>query len=61
MKIIRMIADVSLLLWIADSNCPISQFWIVHHGKVDVPAMYYPDGRYKYWNGIVRENLGRER
>ncbi|KAJ7170692.1 permease for cytosine/purines, uracil, thiamine, allantoin-domain-containing protein [Mycena crocata] len=28
------------------------QYWIVHKGKVDVPAMYDPHGRYRYWNGI---------
>ncbi|KAF7316831.1 hypothetical protein HMN09_00416300 [Mycena chlorophos] len=27
-------------------------YWIVHRGKVDVPAMYEPHGRYRYWNGI---------
>ncbi|KAJ7650249.1 permease for cytosine/purines, uracil, thiamine, allantoin-domain-containing protein [Roridomyces roridus] len=27
-------------------------YWIVHQCKVDVPAMYDPNGRYHYWNGI---------
>ncbi|KAJ7066964.1 cytosine-purine permease [Mycena amicta] len=27
-------------------------YWIVHRGKVDVPAMYDYRGRYRYWNGI---------
>ncbi|KAF8235884.1 cytosine-purine permease [Tricholoma matsutake] len=27
-------------------------YWLVHRGKVDVPAMYDPQGRYRYWNGI---------
>ncbi|KAJ7227195.1 permease for cytosine/purines, uracil, thiamine, allantoin-domain-containing protein [Mycena pura] len=27
-------------------------YWIVHKGNVDVPAMYDPRGRYRYWNGI---------
>ncbi|KAF7312262.1 hypothetical protein MIND_00239200 [Mycena indigotica] len=27
-------------------------YWIVHQGKVDVPAMYDYKGRYRYWNGI---------
>ncbi|KAG5641572.1 hypothetical protein DXG03_004698 [Asterophora parasitica] len=30
----------------------ISDYWLVHRGKVDVPAMYFPHGRYRYWNGI---------
>ncbi|KAF9006929.1 NCS1 nucleoside transporter family [Cyathus striatus] len=30
----------------------ITDFWLVHKGKVDVPAMYDPYGRYRYWNGI---------
>ncbi|KAJ6619766.1 permease for cytosine/purines, uracil, thiamine, allantoin-domain-containing protein [Mycena sp. CBHHK59/15] len=27
-------------------------YWIVHKCNVDVPAMYDPHGRYRYWNGI---------
>ncbi|KAJ7494742.1 cytosine-purine permease [Mycena galericulata] len=27
-------------------------YWVVHRGNVDVPAMYDPHGRYRYWNGI---------
>ncbi|KAJ6576438.1 permease for cytosine/purines, uracil, thiamine, allantoin-domain-containing protein [Mycena vulgaris] len=27
-------------------------YWIVHGGKVDLPAMYDSHGRYRYWNGI---------
>jgi len=30
----------------------VFDYWIVHNGNVDVPAMYDPRGRYKYWNGI---------
>ncbi|GLB40658.1 putative cytosine-purine permease [Lyophyllum shimeji] len=30
----------------------IADYWLVHRGKVDVPAMYHPRGRYRYWNGI---------
>jgi len=30
----------------------VFDYWIVHKGNVDVPAMYDPCGRYKYWNGI---------
>jgi len=30
----------------------IVDYWLVHRGKVDVPAMYDPQGRYRYWNGI---------
>lgn len=31
----------------------VLQFWLVHGGKVDVPAMYDPNGRYRYTKGIV--------
>ncbi|KAF9456393.1 cytosine-purine permease [Collybia nuda] len=27
-------------------------YWLVHRCNVDVPAMYNPRGRYRYWNGI---------
>ncbi|KIY46588.1 hypothetical protein FISHEDRAFT_75507 [Fistulina hepatica ATCC 64428] len=27
-------------------------YYLIHNCKVDVPAMYDPHGRYKYWNGI---------
>ncbi|KXN86686.1 hypothetical protein AN958_09770 [Leucoagaricus sp. SymC.cos] len=27
-------------------------YWLIHRCKVDVPAMYDPRGRYRYWNGI---------
>ncbi|KAF9561582.1 cytosine-purine permease [Agrocybe pediades] len=30
----------------------VVDYWILHKGKVDVPAMYDPNGRYKYWNGV---------
>ncbi|KNZ71862.1 hypothetical protein J132_05687 [Termitomyces sp. J132] len=30
----------------------VADYWLVHKGNVDVPAMYYPHGRYRYWNGI---------
>lgn len=30
----------------------VVDYWLVHRGKVDVPAMYDPQGRYRYWNGI---------
>jgi len=30
----------------------IVDYWLVHSGKVDVPAMYDPYGRYRYWKGI---------
>ncbi|KAF9526071.1 cytosine-purine permease [Crepidotus variabilis] len=30
----------------------VADYWVVHRGKVDVPAMYHPRGRYRYWNGI---------
>jgi len=30
----------------------VVDYWIVHRGKVDVPAMYDPYGRYRYYNGI---------
>ncbi|KIN95575.1 hypothetical protein M404DRAFT_1007353 [Pisolithus tinctorius Marx 270] len=30
----------------------ITDFWLVHKGKVDVPAMYNPNGRYRYTHGF---------
>ncbi|KAK7440045.1 hypothetical protein VKT23_017296 [Stygiomarasmius scandens] len=30
----------------------VTDYWLVHKCKVDVPAMYDPNGRYRYWNGI---------
>ncbi|KAL4071571.1 permease for cytosine/purines, uracil, thiamine, allantoin-domain-containing protein [Scleroderma yunnanense] len=30
----------------------ITDFWLVHKGRVDVPAMYDPSGRYRYINGF---------
>ncbi|THU93841.1 NCS1 nucleoside transporter family [Dendrothele bispora CBS 962.96] len=30
----------------------VTDYWFLHKCKVDVPAMYDPNGRYKYWNGI---------
>ncbi|KAJ6494831.1 permease for cytosine/purines, uracil, thiamine, allantoin-domain-containing protein [Mycena vitilis] len=30
----------------------VVDYWIVHKGNVDVPAMYDRHGRYQYWNGI---------
>ncbi|KAF8072151.1 permease for cytosine/purines, uracil, thiamine, allantoin-domain-containing protein [Lyophyllum atratum] len=29
----------------------VADYWLVHRGKVDVPAMYHPRGRYRYWKG----------
>lgn len=31
----------------------ISDYYIVHRCKVDVPAMYDPHGRYRYTSGVV--------
>ncbi|KAF8141919.1 permease for cytosine/purines, uracil, thiamine, allantoin-domain-containing protein [Boletus edulis] len=30
----------------------VTDFWLVHRGKVDVPAMYDPNGRYRYIGGF---------
>ncbi|KAK7041780.1 hypothetical protein VNI00_009069 [Paramarasmius palmivorus] len=30
----------------------VTDYWIIHKCKVDVRAMYDPQGRYRYWNGI---------
>ncbi|KAJ9144910.1 NCS1 nucleoside transporter family [Pleurostoma richardsiae] len=30
----------------------VSDYWLVRRQKVDVPAMYDPNGRYHYWHGI---------
>ncbi|KAF9054288.1 cytosine-purine permease [Panaeolus papilionaceus] len=30
----------------------VADYWVVHRCKVDVPAMYEPMGRYRYWKGI---------
>lgn len=29
-----------------------SDYWLVKKQNIDVPALYNPDGRYRYWNGI---------
>ncbi len=29
------------------------QYWFIHHGRVDVPSMYRPHGRYRYTYGFV--------
>jgi NCS1 family nucleobase:cation symporter-1 len=29
-----------------------SDYWLVHKQNIDVPALYNPDGMYRYWNGI---------
>jgi NCS1 family nucleobase:cation symporter-1 len=29
-----------------------ADYWLVHKQNIDVPALYNPDGRYRYWNGI---------
>lgn len=29
------------------------QYWFVHHGKIDVPALYNFNGRYRYTAGVV--------
>jgi NCS1 family nucleobase:cation symporter-1 len=29
-----------------------SDFWLVKKQNIDVPALYNPDGRYRYWNGV---------
>ncbi|KAF8890615.1 NCS1 nucleoside transporter family [Infundibulicybe gibba] len=30
----------------------VVDYWLIHKGNVDVPAMYDPNGRYRYWKGI---------
>ncbi|KIY74149.1 NCS1 nucleoside transporter family [Cylindrobasidium torrendii FP15055 ss-10] len=30
----------------------VTDYWIIHKTNVDVPAMYDPKGRYRYWKGI---------
>ena len=32
----------------------VTDYWLVHRCKVDVPAMYNPHGRYRYTCGFVR-------
>jgi NCS1 family nucleobase:cation symporter-1 len=29
-----------------------SDYWLVKKQHIDVPALYNPNGRYRYWNGI---------
>jgi NCS1 family nucleobase:cation symporter-1 len=29
-----------------------SEYWLVKRQHIDVPALYNPDGRYRYWNGV---------
>ena len=51
-----MITDVRVLFWdgtICRLITDVRQFWLVHKGKVDVPAMYDPNGRYRYTGGFV--------
>ncbi|TBU48893.1 hypothetical protein BD309DRAFT_853030, partial [Dichomitus squalens] len=31
----------------------VADCWIVHRGKIDVPTMYRPHGRYRYTYGFV--------
>ena len=35
----------------------ISDYYLVHNCRVDVPAMYDPNGRYRYTSGIVSLSL----
>jgi len=30
----------------------VTDYWLVHRGRVDVPAMYRPYGRYRYTGGV---------
>ncbi|KZT73187.1 NCS1 nucleoside transporter family [Daedalea quercina L-15889] len=30
----------------------VTDYWLLHHGKVDVPSMYRPHGRYRYTYGF---------
>jgi len=30
----------------------VADYWLVHRGRVDVPAMYDPHGRYRYMHGF---------
>ncbi|KIK09522.1 hypothetical protein K443DRAFT_82374 [Laccaria amethystina LaAM-08-1] len=30
----------------------VVDYWLIHRGNVNVPAMYDPRGIYRYWNGI---------
>ena len=49
-----MVTDVSLpipIYWCASYGW--RQYWLLHRGRVDVPAMYDPHGRYRYTYGFV--------
>lgn len=35
----------------------IADYYIVHRCRVDVPAMYDPNGRYRYTSGVVSLSL----
>ena len=37
----------------------VADYWLVHKWAVDVPAMFDPLGRYRYWKGIVSVPLDR--
>lgn len=52
-----MVTDVRTLRdnFLACTDIP-SQYWLVHRGRVDVPAMYDPHGRYRYSFGFVGLN-----
>jgi len=30
----------------------VADYWLVHRGRIDVPAMYDPHGRYRYTYGV---------
>ncbi|EJD04733.1 cytosine-purine permease [Fomitiporia mediterranea MF3/22] len=30
----------------------VTDYWLLHRGNVDVPSMYRPHGRYRYFNGV---------
>jgi NCS1 family nucleobase:cation symporter-1 len=49
-----MVVDVSLAspYYLPSLIIPCTKYWILHRGKVDVPAMYDPHGRYRYWRGV---------
>jgi hypothetical protein len=39
---------------------PPFQYWLIRGCKIDVPALYDPHGRYRYWNGIVSSSFSWE-
>jgi NCS1 family nucleobase:cation symporter-1 len=52
-----MVTDVRIIVHVGLVLTHALQYWLVHHGLVDVPSMYRPHGRYRYYGGFVSHKL----